>query len=110
MLPLINFLLLLAIHGDGREPTDRLVPGWKGNPWGPAAYHARETGELPPIPMTPVMIQWGQWGRRVLRDGDIVFRLGDARILFGYFPFSRFTANVSGSRYSHTGIVAVEGG
>jgi hypothetical protein len=110
MLPLINFLLLLAIHGDGREPTDRLVSGWKGNPWGPAANHAHETGDLPPIEMTPMMRQWDQWGRTVLRDGDIVFRLGDARILFGYFPFSRFTANVSGSRYSHTGIVVIEGG
>jgi Permuted papain-like amidase enzyme, YaeF/YiiX, C92 family len=111
MLRLINFLLILTIHGDGREPTDRLVPpGWAGNPWGPAASRAREAGEIPPIELTPAMRQWDRWGRAVLREGDIVFRLGDARILYGYFPFSRFTANVSGSRYSHTGIVAVEDG
>ncbi len=28
----------------------------------------------------------------------------------GRFPFSRFVANVSGSQYSHTGIVAIEKG
>ena len=60
--------------------------------------------------MTPRMEQWDRWGRTVLRDGDIVFRLGDARVLFGYFPFSRFIANVSGSKYSHVGTVAIEDG
>ena len=60
--------------------------------------------------MTPVMTQWDQWGQTVLRDGDVVFRMGDARILSGLFPFSRFLAGASGSRFSHTGIVAIEGG
>jgi hypothetical protein len=46
----------------------------------------------------------------VLREGDIVFRRADARILFGRFPFSRFTAKVTGSEFSHTGIIAVEDG
>lgn len=112
MLRFVNFLLILAIRGgDGKEPTDRLIPpGWQGNPWGPAASEARETGALPLVEITPAMRQWDQWGRAVLREGDIVFRRGDARILFGYFPFSRFTANVSGSPYSHTGIVALEEG
>jgi hypothetical protein len=31
-------------------------------------------------------------------------------LLFGRFPFSRFTARVSGSEFSHTGIVAIEDG
>jgi hypothetical protein len=112
MLRLVNFLLILALHGgDGKEPTDRLIPpGWQGSPWGPAANRARATGEIPPLAMTPAMRQWDQWGRAVLHEGDIVFRQGNARILFGYFPFSRFTANVSGSLYSHTGIVAIEDG
>jgi len=96
---------------DGLEPTDRLIPPhWVGNPWGPEANKARATGEIPPIPMTPLMLQWDKWGRQVLRDGDIVFRRADARLLFGRFPFSRFTANVSGSQFSHTGIVAIEEG
>jgi hypothetical protein len=46
----------------------------------------------------------------VLRDGDVVFRLGDARALRGTFPLSRFIAEATGSRFSHTGIVAVEEG
>jgi hypothetical protein len=46
----------------------------------------------------------------VLRDGDIVFRMGDARTLSGYFPFSRFLAGAGGSRFSHAGIVAIEDG
>jgi hypothetical protein len=102
-------LLLILNRPDGLEPTDRLVPpGWKGNPWGPAVIRAR--GELPPIPMTPPMRQWDRWGRTVLRDGDIVFRRGDVKVLFGYFPFSRFIANASGSKFSHTAVVAVEDG
>lgn len=112
MLRITSWLIFLTLHaGDGKEPTDRLIPpGWQGNPWGPAANRARETGALPPLPMTRAMRQWDRWGRTVLRDGDIVFRRGDARVLFGYFPFSRFIANASGSLYSHTGIVAIEGG
>jgi len=96
---------------DGLEPTDRLVPAhWQGNPWGPKATEARVAGDIPPIPMSPLMLQWEKWGKQSLREGDIVFRRADARVLFGRFPFSRFTANVSGSNYSHTGIVAIEKG
>ena len=58
--------------------------------------------------MTPHMARWDRWGRQVLRDGDIVFRMGDARLLHGYFPMSRFLANCSNSRFSHTGIIAIE--
>ena len=34
--------------------------------------------------------------------------MGDARLLHGYFPMSRFLANCSNSRFSHTGIIAIE--
>jgi hypothetical protein len=109
MLRLLSTFIFVFGHHDGKEPTDRLVPaGWEGNPWGPAATRAREDGSLPPIVMTPSMKTWDSWGRSVFRDGDIVFRLGDARILFGYFPFSRFIAQASGSRFSHTGVIAIE--
>ena len=49
-------------------------------------------------------------GPDLLREGDIVFRLGDARALRGTFPLSRFIASATGSRFSHTGIVAIENG
>jgi hypothetical protein len=113
MLKILGWVLAFAVHAQeaGKEPTDKLVPpGWLGNPWGPAATRARETGELPPIPMTPRMAQWDRWGRKTLRDGDLLFRRGDAKVLYGYFAFSRFIAHCSGSRYSHVGIVAIEDG
>jgi len=111
MLTIVWLMSLVLNSHDGLEPTDRLVPaGWKGNPWGPEATRARQTGEIPPMAMSPVMKQWDQWGKLVLKDGDILFRRGDAKILRGHFPFSRFIANVSGSQFSHTGIAAVEDG
>jgi len=61
---------------DGKEPTDRLIPpNWQGNPWGPAANRARANGEIPPIPMSPLMLQWHKWGKQVLQDGEFA-RLG----------------------------------
>ncbi len=111
MWTLVWCMTLLFNGHDGKEPTDRLIPpGWVGNPWGPDATQARASGTLPPIPMTPLMQQWDRWGKQVLRDGDILFRRGDARVLFGRFPFSRFIANASGSPYSHTSIAAIEEG
>jgi hypothetical protein len=56
------------------------------------------------------MARWQRWGREVLRDGDIVFRLGDARVVRGMVPISRFIARATGSPFSHTGIVAIEDG
>ena len=95
----------------GKEPTDLLIPqGWKGNPWGPVATAARKSGELPPIVDTPIMKEWDEWARKHLKTGDILFRRGDARILAGFFPFSRFIANVSGSQYSHIGTLVFEDG
>jgi hypothetical protein len=103
------FLALALNPPEAREFSARLAPaGFRGNYWGPAATQARLEGSLPAIPMTPSMERWDRWGRGVLRDGDIVFRLGDARLMRGYFPFSRFLANASNSKFSHTGIVAIE--
>jgi len=56
------------------------------------------------------MARWNRWGRNVLRQGDIVFRLGDARVVRGMVPLSRFIARATGSPFSHTGIVAIEDG
>jgi hypothetical protein len=111
MLTIVWLMSMVLNSHDGLEPTDRLVPpGWKGNPWGPEAIIARKDGTIPPVPMTPEMKQWDKWGKQVLKDGDILFRRGDARILHGHFYFSRFIANISGSQFSHTGIAAIEGG
>jgi hypothetical protein len=111
MWKLVALVVLFGSRPDGLEPTDRLAPpGWVGNPWGPAVTKAREAGTLPPLPVTAEMARWDAWGKKNLRDGDILFRRGDARLLGGFFPFSRFIANVSGSAFSHTGIVAIEDG
>jgi hypothetical protein len=93
------------------EATDWLTPpGWSGNFWGSAARQARLAGEHPPLPMNPAMLRWNRWGRNVLREGDIVFRLGDARGGKGVFALSWFIARATASPFSHTGIVAVEQG
>ena len=111
MWKLVGLIVLVGGGRDNLEPTDRLTPpGWVGNPWGPDAYAARKAGKIPPIAYSPGMRRWDEWGNKVLRDGDILFRRGDARILFGRFPMSRFIANVSGSPFSHTGVVAFEEG
>jgi hypothetical protein len=93
---------------DGGRLAEGLLPGSGGNPWGPAASHAR--GGHPVVWTDAAMKTWDRWGREQLRDGDVVFRLGDVRILWGVFPLSQFIARATGSRFSHTGVVAVEDG
>src|SRR4051794_29708793 len=112
MIWVLRWLILFGAHAqDVRDLSDRFAPpGWQGNPWGPVATRERAAGRLPTVVMTPPMVRWHEWGRAVLRDGDIVFRMGDARTLYSVFPFSRFLAAASGSRFSHTGIVAIEDG
>lgn len=112
---MLRLLLLAApwfLHPpEEREMTERMVPsGYQGNYWGPAASQARKEGQLPPIALTPQMQRWDAWGREYLRSGDVVFRMGDARVAKGWFPMSRFLANASNSKFSHTGVVSVEDG
>jgi hypothetical protein len=102
--------LTTSERGNG-EPTDWMQPaGYSGNFWGPAAWDARLKGQLPPLPSNAEMARWQRWGREKLRHGDIVFRLGDARVVRGLVPLSRFIARATGSPFSHTGIVSVEDG
>jgi hypothetical protein len=113
--PVIWFYCLVVALGSreqgAAEVTDWMKPpNWTGNFWGPMATRARSAGQIPPLPTNAAMTRWRNWGQKVLRDGDIVFRLGDARTLRGLFPLSRFIARATGSPFSHTGIVAVEGG
>jgi hypothetical protein len=100
-----------STDGGAQEATDWMKPpAWSGNFWGPAASRARLAGELPPLPVTPAMARWSRWGRSMLHEGDIVFRMGDARAFHGIFPLSVFIAKATGSPFSHTGIVAIEDG
>ena len=105
-----GWVLTLLLHPPREaEVSERMAPpGWQGNFWGPEATKARHEGRMPPIVATSHMARWDQWGRKVLRDGDIVFRLGDARLARGYFKISKFLAKASNSPFSHTGIVAIE--
>jgi hypothetical protein len=109
--PISALILALILHPpEERELSERIAPTeWRGrNYWGPEATQARHEGKIPPIVATHHMARWHEWGKKVLRDGDIVFRLGDARVGHGYFRFSRWLAIVSDSSFSHTGIVAIE--
>ncbi len=112
MLYFIAWMLALARYEQSSaEATDWIKPPtWSGNYWGPAATSARMAGNLPPLPSNPGMARWHEWGRDVLRQGDIVFRHGDARVVRGMVPLSRFIARATGSPFSHTGIVAIENG
>jgi hypothetical protein len=112
VLHFICWMIAFATYEPGAaEATDWLKPPtWSGNYWGPAATRARATGNLPPLQSNPAMGRWNRWGREVLRSGDIVFRLGDARVVRGMVPLSRFIARATGSPFSHTGIVAIEDG
>jgi hypothetical protein len=109
----LSLWLIALANSDQRatESSDRLKPAtWAESSWGPAATRARLSGELPSPTPTPLMAMRSQWGLTMLRDGDIVFRQGDARTLWGFFPLSRFIARASGSPFSHTGIVSIEDG
>jgi hypothetical protein len=103
-------LALLLNPPHEAEMSERLAPpGFQGNYYGPEATKARQEGRMAPIVVTPHMARWDRWGRKTLQTGDIVFRMGDARLAHGYFRISRFLAKVSNSEFSHTGIASFEG-
>lgn len=106
------WMIALANYERGAdEATDWMKPpAWSGNFWGPAATRARSAGQLPPLATNPAMTRWNRWGQDVLREGDVVFRLGDARTLRGIFRLSWFISRATGSPFSHTAIVAIEDG
>jgi len=111
-----RYILILFLYGlAGCAHTDDLsqtmvASGWHGNPWGPSAQAARLSGTLDTIPLSPPMLAWERWGKSHLRDGDLIFRMGNARLAFGLYPFSQISADIAGSRYSHSGIIACESG
>jgi hypothetical protein len=107
---ILGWVVAILLHPPQEaELSEQMAPtGWHGNYWGPDATKARHEGTMPPIVATPHMARWDRWGRQVLREGDIVFRLGDARVGRGVFPMSRFLARASNSNFSHCGIVTIE--
>ena len=108
VLALALSLVASGCHSIG-NPSRRMVPVWyRGNPWGLDANLKRASGAFSPVETTPKIAAWEAWGRSHLQDGDILFRMGDARAVFGLFRFSLVTAEIGESLFSHTAIVARE--
>ena len=65
---------------------------------------------MPPIVVDPAHGSLGPLGQaRPARSGDIVFRMGDARVAHGYFRISRFLAKCSNSSSRIRASLSVEG-
>lgn len=59
---------------------------------------------------SPRAIAWNEWGDEHLRDGDILFVMGEGYILMGAVNFSKLSTDLTNGRFSHLGIVAIEEG
>lgn len=51
---------------------------------------------------------WNAWACNHLQSGDIVFLRGECRILMDLVDFSEFVTQLTGSPWSHVGLVVVE--
>lgn len=87
----------------------------------PAAVSPSAERDESPSPLAPIATfltgrdsnlakQWDAWGRRHLRDGDVIFTMGQSRVVMGLINFSKFSSDIADSRFSHVGIVAIENG
>lgn len=54
--------------------------------------------------------EWNAWGDAHLRNGDIVFMRGDCFMLMGTVNFSEVSTDLTDSRFSHIGLVVIDGG
>ena len=52
--------------------------------------------------------EWNEWADSHLQNGDIVFMRGDCHMLMGTVNFSEFSTDLTASRFSHIGLVAIE--
>ena len=59
---------------------------------------------------SPLSQHWNEWGSKNLQDGDLVFTMGESRVVMGLIDFSAFSSDIAASRFSHVGIVAIEDG
>lgn len=88
----------------------------------PITFSGCRTGELRPKNLLPAtwtsvqktnaqrQVSWNQWGKQNLQHGDLLFVMGESRILMGLLNVSKFSADIASSDYSHVGIVAIEEG
>jgi hypothetical protein len=53
---------------------------------------------------------WNKWADTHLQNGDLVFMRGDCLMWLGTVNFSDLCADLTDSRFSHSGLVAIEGG
>jgi len=53
---------------------------------------------------------WEQWAATNLHSGDLLFVLGESRILLGLVNFSKLTTELADSRFSHVAVVSRENG
>ncbi len=51
---------------------------------------------------------WNEWADAHLQDGDILFVRAEGYILMGTVNFSELSTDLTSSRFSHTGMVAIE--
>lgn len=54
--------------------------------------------------------EWNDWADSHLQNGDIVFMRGDCYVLLGTVNFSDLSTDMTDSRFSHIGLVAIEDG
>jgi hypothetical protein len=77
---------------------------------GPAPVAAISSISLPFFGKRELRESWAEWGRRNLQDGDLLFVMGESRVLLGLLNFSKFSAEIAESEFSHVGVVAIEDG
>jgi hypothetical protein len=53
---------------------------------------------------------WNSWGQENLQSGDLLFVLGESRILLGLVNFSKLSSELADSPFSHVALVAREDG
>ncbi len=79
---------------------------------------ARSVSTMPVVSLLPLggnvraetTRQWNDWADAHLRDGDIVFMRGDCYLLMHTVNFSELSTDLTDSRFSHIGLVAIENG
>ncbi len=69
----------------------------------PMSYRQQTTRSQP-------VREWNDWADTYLQNGDIVFMRGDCYMLLGTVNFSELSTDLTDSRFSHIGMVAVEDG